>query len=468
MTVQIRQAALAIVVAFALVTSGIVWWQVLHANAVSQAPGNPRPAELARTADRGRILDRNGAVLVQNVVAADGSRSRQYAEPSLAATIGYVSTRYGLSGIESSENAYLSGQQTGDPLASAVDDLLHRQPRGDHVVLTIDAKLQAAAAAALGDRPGAVVALDPHTGAVLAMVSAPSFDAGAIDTNGAALLDDPGKPLLDRATQGLYPPGSVYKIVTAAAALDAGVVKPTDSYRCSGAGVVIQGFVVGCENAPPGQTQWDFKTGFAFSINATFAQVAEQIGSDRFLDYSRRFGLDAPLPFDIDTAESRTSPSGNPLGAVQLASSGFGQGQLQVTPLQMALVGATVANGGVEPRPYLVQSVRAADGSTVTSHSPADGHRVMSPTTASTLTDFMRAAVQEFGQAAGMLNQDIAGKTGTAETPAGNGQPDSWFVGFTPSGNAGIVVAAVVENGGPGSQAAGPIAEAVFKAYAAK
>jgi peptidoglycan glycosyltransferase len=463
---QIRQAAVALVAAFVVVTGGIIWWQVLHAGAVAQDPGNPRPAELARTADRGSIVDRNGAVLAESVMQADGSRTRSYSDPSLSATIGYVSTKYGLSGVESQEDAYLSGQQTGDPLASAVDHLLHRQPRGDQVQLTIDAKLQKAAAAALGDRPGAVVALDPHSGAVLAMVSAPGFDAGAIDQNGAKLLADANKPLLNRATQGLYPPGSVYKIVTAAAALDSGVVKPSDIYRCSGSGIVIQGFIVGCENAPPGQTQWDFRTAFAFSINATFAQVGVQIGSDRFLDYSHRFGLDAPLTFDIDTAESRTSPTGGPLGPVQLGSSAFGQGQLQVTPLQIALIGATVANGGVEPQPYLVQQVRAADGTVVTSHTPSDRGRVMSNTTAATLTDFMRAAVQEFGSIAGMQGQDVAGKTGTAETSSGNGAPDSWFVGFTPSGNAQIVVAAVVENAGPGSQAAAPIAEAVFKALA--
>jgi len=464
---QIRHVALVLFAAFALVSAGTIWWQILHADALGTSASNPRPAELARTANRGRILDRNGVVLAQSVPQPDGTRVREYVDPSLGPTIGYVSTRYGLVGIEQEENAYLSGRESGDPLAGALDDLLHRQPRGGDVTLTIDERLQHAAAAALGDRPGAVVALDPRTGAVLAMVSSPGFDASTIDRTGEALLHDPRKPLLNRATQGLYPPGSVYKIVTATAALDTGIVKPTDIYRCSGSGIVIDGFVIGCENAPPGQTQWDFKTAFAYSINATFAQVAAtQLGSDLFLEYSHRFGLDRPLPFDLPTAISRTSINGGALGRVLLASSGFGQGQLQVTPLQIALIGATVANGGVEPRPYLVQQVQAADGSVLFSRTPEQVRRVMKPETAATLTDFMKAAVQEFGGIAGMLGQDIAGKTGTAETGVSSAA-DSWFVGFMPAEHPGIVVAAIVENGGPGSQAAAPVAEAVFKAYRA-
>src|SRR5579885_1257055 len=464
---QIRQTAFVFALGFLALTAGLVYWQVFRANAAANDPGNPRVAAAALPVDRGRMLDRNGTVLVESVLQPDGTRVRHYAQPSLAQTTGYVSTRFGVSGLEQAYNQYLSGSSGGDALDAAVDNLLHRSRPGADLVLTIDAQLQQVAAQALGDRPGAVVALDPTTGAVLAMVSAPSYDPGTIDAQGDALLNDPDKPLLNRATQGLYPPGSTYKIVTATAALDSGKVKPTDRYRCVN-GVVIQGFVINCENAPPGQTEWDFQTAFAFSINATFAQVAaNQLGSDLFLRYSRAFGMDAALPFDIETAESRTSHSGGGLDQVLLANSGFGQGQLQVTPLQMALIAATVANKGNLPRPYLVQQVRAADGGVIDAHTAENIRRVMSEQTSQTLTQFMLAAVQEFGGAAGLLNQNIAGKTGTAETGT-PGVADSWFVGFAPAQNPRIAVAVIVENGGPGSQAAAPIAGKVFQAFAAR
>jgi peptidoglycan glycosyltransferase len=463
---NIRRVALALAAGFLLVSAGLVYWQVVRSQSLAIDPANPRAAEAALRSDRGRILDRAGTVLAQSVAQPGGDRQRQYKDPSLAQTLGYVSTRFGISGIEQAYDARLSGAEGNGPAGRIAADLLHQSSPGDDVVLTIDEKLQSAAAAALGTRPGAVVAMDPRSGAILAMVSAPTYDPAAIDRRGDALVADPGRPLLNRATQGLYPPGSVYKIVTASAALDAGVVKPTDIYRCVN-GVVIQGFVIQCENAPPGQTQWDFQTAFAYSINATFAQVAEQIGSDRFLGYSRRFGMDQPLEFDLDTAMSTTSRSGGGLDPVLLANSGFGQGQLQVTPLQIALIGATVAGGGVEPQPYLVEQVRARDGSVLEDHRSATGHRVIGEATAQTLTQFMLSAVQQFGATAGLTGLDVAGKTGTAETGTG-AAADSWFVGFTPSKSPGLVVAVIVENGGAGSQAAGPIAARVFQAYAGR
>ncbi|MHB8576166.1 MAG: peptidoglycan D,D-transpeptidase FtsI family protein [Dehalococcoidia bacterium] len=464
---NIKRVAAALIAGFLVVTAGLVYWQTVRAGSIANEGGNPRVAEAARSADRGRMLDRNGQVLVESRLRSDGTRTRVYALPSLAQTTGYVSTRFGLSGLEQSFNPYLTGEKAANPVQGALNDLLHQTVAGNDLVLTIDAHLQQAAARALGNRRGAVVALDPRTGAVLALVSAPSFDPAQIDKNGDALLADAGKPLLNRATQGLYPPGSTYKVVTASAALDSGVVKPSDRFRCVN-GVVIQGFVIGCENAPPGQTEWDFATAFAFSINATFAQVAaEKLGADRFIAYSRRFGMDAPLPFDIDTATSKTTLSGGSMGQVLLASSGFGQGQLQVTPLEMALIAATVANTGKRPNPYLVQEVRTRTGEVIEQHQSPDQQRVTTPETAATMTRFMIAAVGEFGRVAGLQGMDVAGKTGTAETGT-SAAAHSWFIGFTPTSNPAIVVAAIVENGGPGSQAAAPIAKQVFDAYASR
>ncbi|HVA19925.1 MAG TPA: penicillin-binding transpeptidase domain-containing protein, partial [Solirubrobacteraceae bacterium] len=273
---------------------------------------------------------------------------------------------------------------------------------------------------------------------------------------------DPNEPLLNRATQGLYPPGSTYKTVTATAALDSGIVKPSDIYQCVN-GIVVNGFVIACTNAPPGQTQWDFLHAYVYSINATFAQVALQVGAARFSEYSQRFGVGEPIPFDIDLATSHLLQPGASFNDVLLASSGFGQGQLSVTPMQMALITATVANGGVEPEPYLVQEVRDPTGSVITQHQPQARAAVMQPETARVMQQFMSTAVQQgFGQEAGIQGLDIAGKTGTAETGT-SATAHAWFIGYAPASAPKLAVAVIVENGGAGGISAGPIAAQLLK-----
>jgi peptidoglycan glycosyltransferase len=448
-------------------SAGLVYWQVLRAQSIDESASNPRAAETSLTEQRGAIYDSTGNVLAHSIETPDGHFQRMYADASLAQTVGYVSTRYGLDGLESSFNGYLSGQQGSDPLTAIWADISRTPSRGNDIVLTIDPVLQKAVAQALGNRAGAVVVLNPKTGAVLAMVSAPTYDPNQIDTVGASLLQNAGKPLLNRATHGLYPPGSTYKTVTASAALDSGVAKPTDKYQCSGDGILVRGFRIACTNAPPGETEWDFQRAYAYSINATFAQVAVQIGASRFADYSHRFGIGEPISFDTDVSKSLVDQPGTTLDDVLLASSGFGQGQLAVTPLQMALVAATIANGGVEPSPYLVSQVRDPAGQVISSLQPDPKGQVIRSSTAGTMNQFMLSAVAEFGPAAGLQGMDVAGKTGTAETGT-SAAPHSWFIGYAPAAAPRIAVAVIVENGGAGSQAAGPIAAQIFKTALAK
>jgi peptidoglycan glycosyltransferase len=463
MTSAIRRSAAVVLLAFLTLSAGLVYWQVLRAQSLDGSPSNPRTAEASQTEQRGTIFDSGGDVLARSVEGLDGRFQRQYKDSSLAQTIGYLSTRYGVDGLESSFDGYLSGSQGSDPFTAIWADITRSPTRGNDLVLTIDPALQRTAAAALGDRPGAVVVLDPKTGAVLAIASSPTYDPNQIDSRGEALLQDADKPLLNRATHGLYPPGSTYKTVTAAAALDSGTVKPTDSYQCANDGILIRGFRIACTNAPAGETQWDFQRAFAYSINATFAQVAVQIGAPRFTDYSHRFGVGEDLTFDTDVARSLVAQPGSTLDEVLLASSGFGQGQLAVTPLQMALVAATIANGGLEPTPYLVSQVRDADGRVIETRRPDPRGQVVRPDTARTMNQFMLSAVGEFGSSAGLSGMDVAGKTGTAETGTA-ATPHSWFIGYSPSSRPGIALAVIVENGGAGSQTAGPIAAKIFNA----
>ena len=282
---------------FLVLSAGLVYWQVLRSQALDGAPTNPRAAQESFTEQRGAIYDVAGHALAESTLGSDGRYHRHYSDASLAETVGYLSTRYGLDGLEATYNGYLSGLQGSGPASAVWVDVTRSPRQGDNLVLTIDSSLQKVATAALGQRRGAVVVLDPQSGAVRAIVSAPGYDPNEIDSSGPDLLQNPGDPLLNRATQGLYPPGSIYKTVTATAALDSGLVQPSDKYQCAGDGIVIRGFRIACTNAPPGETEWDFLHAYAYSINATFAQVALQIGASRFMEYSRRFGVGEAIPF---------------------------------------------------------------------------------------------------------------------------------------------------------------------------
>jgi peptidoglycan glycosyltransferase len=460
---SIRRAGLALTVGFLILSAALVYWQVLRSQALDSAPANPRAAQESFAEHRGSMYDMAGRLLAESVAGADGRFHRSYADASLAQTIGYLSTRYGLGGLEASYNAFLSGFQGKDPGSAIWSDVTRTPLQGDDLVLTIDSGLQRVAAEALGQQRGAVVVLDVKTGAVRAIVSGPGYDPNEIDSLGPALLGNAADPLLNRATQGLYPPGSTYKTVTATAALDSGLVQAGDLYQCVD-GIVVRGFSIACTNAPPGQTQWDFLHAYVYSINATFAQVALQIGAGVFSEYSHRFGLGESIPFDVDLAASSITDPGSSLSDVLLASSGFGQGQLAVTPLEMAMVAATVANNGVEPAPYIVSQVRDPSGATVKQHELQNRGSVMRPETAALMRRFMTMAVSEgFGQEAGLLGLDVAGKTGTAETGSA-AAPHAWFIGYAPASAPRLAVAVIVENGGAGSIAAGPIGARIFKA----
>ncbi|MGH2584091.1 MAG: peptidoglycan D,D-transpeptidase FtsI family protein [Dehalococcoidia bacterium] len=467
MAPQIRRAAFVLLLGFLVLSGGVSYWQVIRGDQLDSRSGNPRIAELSAREERGTIWSADGVALVHNEVGTDGRRHRIHALPSLAHTLGYVSATYGVSGLEETFNGDLSGTRAGSALEQAWHDLTRETPRGNDLVLTIDSRVQRAAAAALGDRPGAVVALDPRTGAVLAMVSAPDFDAGAVEANGEELLTDPTAPLVNRATQGQYAPGSVFKTVTAAAALESGQYRPDSRFRCP-SGLVVEGFVIACSNVPPGVQEYDFAHAYAWSVNATFADIGLKIGAERLVSQARRFGFEEPIPFDLPVTRSRLLAPGASFNPVLLATTAFGQGELTATPLQMALVAAAVANDGRLMQPYLVQRVQASEGAVVREHQRQLWRQVMSQETAATLRAFMVTAVREgFSGSAAVPGVTVGGKTGTAENAPGEA-PHAWFTGLAPAENPSIVVAVVVENAGQGAAVAAPIAGAVMRAALGK
>jgi peptidoglycan glycosyltransferase len=447
------------VAAYALLFARQLWVQVVAAPGLANNPHNPRAALLA--AYRGSIVARDGTVLAQST-----AHGRTYPlGAAVAHAVGYASARYGTSGLEAAFDAALSPHATAnDPLAE-IRALLRGGPRepavrGATVVTTIDPAVQEALYDSLAPYArGAGVALDPRTGAVLALASVPSFDPGRIDETFGEIAQSSQSPLLDRATDGLYPPGSTFKIVTAGAGLDAGVVTLDSTFEDPGT-LAVGSFLVH-DNEGEATGSQDLTGAFALSSNVDFAQIALRLGPDRWLDEARRWGLGDPIGFTLETARDRI-PSRADLSPGVLAQLGFGQADLLVTPLRMALVAATVASGGTEPRPFLVRALRE-DGRERQLDAPSFLANPISNDIADELNRMMVAVVQHgTGTAAALPYAVVAGKTGTATNPAGRSH--AWFVAFAPADAPRVAVAIVVENAGYGGDVAAPIARRVIAA----
>ncbi len=498
---NVRRLGLYLMAAFAIVAASITWWQVIQAQALSTRPDNPEVIAARQTLLRGTIFDTSGAPLATSALV-DGLSIRTYADPAFTHVIGYSSHRYGTTGIERAFEDLLVGRTDTNPIRDFVNDVLDRQPQPRDLTLTIDRRLQDFAAAQLGSEAGAVVALDPMTGKILALVSSPTFDANPISGNPAtaqepmdALRNDPAEPLLPRDRQGTYVPGSIMKVFTGAAALDADVITPETTFpdqpRQEVEGMLVDGFLI-TEHDLAGiePDLWPLSQALQVSSNVFFAHVGLELGDERFLEYARRFGFCEPGGIGPSERQLNVAPSyvtspvdgdcGPFSGNVELASAAFGQGSTVVTPVQMALVAAAIAGGGVMPDPYVVADVRehTADGTrsdtVLQSFTSGGGRRVIDSQSATQMRAAMVDAVNGelgrlfAGQADvtlyGISNARTAGKTGTAQL-GGDQAPHSWFIGFAPGEDGAtpaIAIAVLVESGGSGGITAAPIAGRVM------
>jgi peptidoglycan glycosyltransferase len=349
----------------------------------------------------------------------------------------------------------------------------------------LNPRAQNAAVNALRGKCGAVAALEPHTGAVLALASYPTFNPNAIEKHYAQVRNrrspacpQYSAPLLNRATQGLYPPGSSFKVVTATAALDSGKVKPDTEFDDPGYCIEYGKRVSNAGNPESPETfgRVNFATGLQHSINSVFCNVGKQIGAGLILDYARKFGFyqvpGLELPLDAQSGSGlynqRTHKlfwPKNPETQVDPGRLAFGQERMLVTPLQMAMVAATVANDGVLVQPYVVQAVRTKSGKTVVRTKPKNVRRVMSPEVAEQLTQMMESVVTGgTGTAAAIPGVPVAGKTGTAEIGIAH-RYDAWFIAFAPANDPQVAVAVALENqSGFGGETAAPIAKQIMEA----
>ena len=478
----IGHVGLALMVGFAGLALGAGYWQVIRSPDLTRAPDNPAVIAAARNVVRGPITDRDGKVIASNKRSADtGEPYRVYAYRAYSTVIGYATTDFGTAGLEKSLNAELTGVSNGNAVSDALRKFQSDPFDPQKVTLAISTPLQRAAVAGLGDDRGAVVMLDPTTGEVLALASTPTYDTGAIANPAtsrdafAAVQASAAKPLLTRATQGQYVPGSVFKIVTAVAALGSGRVTPSTTFPQQPAaernGLPVSGFRVHEHPGVPSQS-FDLVAATEWSSNIWYALAGLRTGGEDLAAYAGRMGFGSSLDFDLPTSRSQvTNGDGSDPGGfsdrVELANASYGQAETLVTPLQMALVASTVANGGVLMKPHLVLSTTGRGGTRTVA--PEQLGVVIGPDDAGAIADAMQEAVEsaigrQFTSGAKVPGVLTAGKSGTAEL-GGSGEPHSWFIGFAPADHPKVAIAVIVERGGRGGARAAPLAGDLMALY---
>ncbi|MDF2875449.1 MAG: pbpA [Sporomusa sp.] len=437
----------------------VTYLQVVESNSLSFNPLNRRTAKAALKVERGLITDSHGRIVALSKPTAQEEYKREYPYDVLFAHIvGYDSLTYGKTGIESSYDGYLSGQINPEHRLGAISQLF-KNSTGNNVTLTIDAQLQKVAYQALGANRGAIVAISPKTGAILAMISRPSFDPGSLDANWDNVSQAANSPLLNRATQGLYPPGSIIKVLIAEAALAEQIATGKSEFNCTGALKIGPDYVLP-ESGNRAHGKLNLEEALAVSCNVTFGQLALDLGRTKMSKSFERYGFSQPLGGDILESPGKL-PDFSKLGDGDLAQTGIGQGSLLVTPLRMAMLAATFANRGIMMKPYLVQKITTPDGTVISETSPEKWLSPVEAKLANQVSRMMVTVVKEgTGNKAAIQGIEVAGKTGTAENP--HGSPHAWFIGFAPVDNPQIAVAVIIENSGSGGSIAAPAAHEVL------
>ena len=423
---------------------------------------NTRQKDYAEKVIRGSIISSDGVELARTDVDEEGNETRVYPYDNLFAhVVGYLSK--GSSGLEATENYQLL-ESHANPLEQLKNEFKDQKNFGDNVITTLNSHMQQVAYDALGDHKGAVIALEPDTGRVLVSVSKPSFNPNTIDEDWESLnADSDSGVFLNRGLQGQYPPGSTFKIVTALAYLRQNQTLDGFSFDCEGE-LTNGGYTIHCAgNNVHGQQ--DFYSAFANSCNTAFATIGLSLDKGAFQTLADSLYLNSRLDLELPTSRSSFSVDDSTADALMMQTS-IGQGNTLVTPMEMALITAAVANDGVMMKPYFVDRIEAYDGTQVKEYSSERLSEVMSSSEADQLTKLMLGVVEN-GTASSLndLGYNIAGKTGSAEHGDMTEDTHSWFAGFSNAEDPDLVVVVIAEAAGGGSAVATPIARQVFQAY---
>jgi peptidoglycan glycosyltransferase len=467
-----------VVLMFALLLAFTSRWSVFDASSLRSNPLNARALLQQQRIERGRILAADGTELARSVRRPGSNRAEATFERNyptrgeFAHAVGYSFIDLGRTGLERFRNDALNGTIKSN-LQSILDQLQGKRPRGDEVITTLNSRAQQAANSALEGHEGAVVALEPRSGAVTVMASSPGYDPNVLrsrQANARLAAGSGGRPLVNRATQFGYAPGSTFKVVTATAAIDSGAFT-TESTVSGRDNVPISGVPLqNDQNENFGELT--LAQGLAKSVNTVWAQVAERLGKPTLARYMSRFGFDRKPRLDYPAEQM--SRSGEFRGArlvpptsrfVDVGRMGIGQDKLEVTPLQMAEVAAAVANGGRLMVPHLTNRIVDPDGRTVQRISPSVQSVVMKSSTAAAVRTMMEAVVNEgTGTSAQIPGVQVAGKTGTAETQIGSAINNVWFIAFAPAASPRVAIAVTLRGvPGQGAAFAAPVARQVME-----
>ena len=481
-----RLAVVGVTLVIALVVA-TTYWQTWAAPGLADRQDNAIQRVAEFTIQRGRIVAADGTVLAANRIKRVGGRTlffRRYPERRLFAhVVGYSTQVRSRAGLERSLNDYLTAANANltTVLERTLDRIKGTTVQGNDVVLTLSTEGQRTALEQLGNRCGAVAALDPQTGRVLVLASSPSYDPNLIEGHfdqasraPAAECSQPAAPLLDRATDGLYTPGSTFKVVTASAGLDTGAVRLSTTFQdpgyCEEYGKRVYNY--SDQGTPSGYGTVTLLQAIQNSINSVFCNLGKEIGAGKILEYSKRYGFYSKPPLELPEDERKASGlyrAGQPWfpddpNQVDPGRLAFGQERLQVTPLQMAMVAGAIGHGGVVMKPFLVDHVVSPTGRVIVTTRPQELGRAVSRDTAAAVTQGMVAAVQGGTSTSAQISGvEVAGKTGTAESGVAHVNTTA-FIAFAPVGSPRVAIAVFLEQqSGVGGTTAAPIAKAVME-----
>lgn len=460
---QILILTYSMVIIFMGLVGYFVYFMVAQSQQVINNPYNKRQEVLAKKVQRGNILSSDGKVLAKTVTDDEGNDTRVYPyDKVFCHVVGRIQNS--MTGIEKNQ-CYPLLTSHSNPLKQLTNTFRGEKNKGDSVITTLDAELQQAAYDALGSHKGAVIAMEPSTGKILAMVSKPAYDPNTVEKNWDKLVKDSDEEsaLVNRATQGLYPPGSTFKLLTA---MEYMIENPDSyedfSYNCSGSDS-FSGNVINCYDKER-HGKLNLKSALAKSCNGAFAKIGTMIDIDSFRNLTEKFLFNKEVAVDFEYNKSKFSlTADSDMG--ELTQTVIGQGKTMITPMENAMITATIANDGKMMIPYVVDYLESDAQKVVTSYEPKEKGRLIDELVAQKMKKLMKAVVTDgTGSSLRSLSYSVAGKTGSAEIDS-KGTSHAWFVGFAPADDPKIVVSIVVEEAGTGSQYAVPIAKKMFASY---
>lgn len=440
------------------------YFNVVKGKEIINDSRNPRMDLYENQVLRGSIMDKDGNVLAESKESEDGSQTRDYPYGKLYAhVVGYSDK--GKSGLESAQNFQLQTSNVSFK-TKLLNEFKGKKSAGNNIMTTLDTNIQQAAYDALGNNRGAIVAIEPSTGKILAMVSKPSYDPNTIVEDWASLNENTEGILVNRATQGQYAPGSTFKVVTTLAYMRQNPNYEDYTYRCTGEITAGKNEIHCFGNEVHGTV--DLADSLAYSCNTSFSNIGLSLNVDQFRETAEDLLFDSELPCPLVYNQSKFNLESDE-GDAAIAMTAFGQGKLQVSPYHMAMITSAIANNGILMKPYLVDQIISAEGETVEKYVPESYKELMTTDEAAKLTEYMQGVI-EYGTARSLksLGVSIAGKTGTSEYSDDKEKTHSWFIGFSNVENPDLAIAVVIENSDSTGDVATDVAKKVFQAYYAE